>query len=47
MPQLEGSGQPLSMSEGIEPRGKNQMLMAESVHSVAYTPPPLSLKLEP
>jgi hypothetical protein len=35
------------MSEGIDSRGKNQMLIATSVHSVAYTPPPFALKPEP
>lgn len=35
------------MSDGILPRGKNQMLIAVLVHSVAYTPPPLALKPDP
>lgn len=35
------------MSEGMAPRGKNQILMASLVHSVAKTPPPLELKPAP
>lgn len=44
LPQLEGSGEELEISEGIEPRGKKKMLINDSMISVAYTPPPLSLK---
>lgn len=32
---------------GMWPRGKNQMRMATEVHSIAYTPPPILLKLVP
>jgi hypothetical protein len=39
VPQLLGSGLPEDMSDGMLERGKNQMVMAELVHSVAYTPP--------
>jgi hypothetical protein len=46
-PQYEGVGLPLVMSDGMLPRGKNQMLIAVLVHSVAYTPPPLALKPDP
>lgn len=46
-PQLAGEGVLLVISDGILPRGKNQMLMASLVHSVAYTPPPFELKPDP
>ncbi len=47
VPQVVGSGAPPEISAGILPRGKNQILMASLVHSVAYTPPPLALKPAP
>jgi hypothetical protein len=46
-PHVLGFGLPDAMSDGIDSRGKNQMLMAASVHSVAYTPPPFALNPEP
>ena len=39
-----GLGIPASRSEGVVPRGKNQMLMSLLVHSKTKTPPPLALK---
>jgi hypothetical protein len=46
-PHPAGSGLPEPMSEGIEPRGKNQTLMASDFHSIAYTPPLFELKPAP
>lgn len=43
VPHPVGSGLAELTSVGIAPRGKNQILMASEVHSVAYTPPSLSL----
>lgn len=39
LPQFDGLGVPVEMSEGMAERGKNQMEMWDDVHSVAYTPP--------
>jgi hypothetical protein len=36
-PQVDGSGLPLVMSDGIEARGHHQMRMPASRSSVAYT----------
>lgn len=47
LPHPLGFGLPLETSPGITPLGKNQMLMASPVHSVAYTPPPFALKPVP
>ena len=47
VPHPAGSGLLELTSEGIVPRGKNQILMKSEVHSVAYTPPLLSLKPPP
>lgn len=44
VPHPVGSGLAELTSVGIAPRGKNQILMKFEVHSVAYTPPWLSLK---
>lgn len=46
-PQDPGDGEPESMSEGMEPRGKNQTRMTSEFHSVAYTPPLAELRPEP
>ena len=46
-PHVAGFGAPLEMSAGVVPLGKNQMLIASLVHSVAITPPPLALKPAP
>lgn len=44
VPHPVGSGLAELTSAGIVPRGKNQILIKSEVHSVAYTPPLLSLK---
>lgn len=43
VPHVVGVGAPFVMSDGIEPREKNQTLMKAVVHCTAYTPPPLEL----
>ena len=45
--QFDGSGFPASRSEGVVPRGKNQILISRWVHCVAMTPPPFELKSVP
>lgn len=47
VPKREVSGLVAVTAVGMEPRGKNQILMAADDHSMAKTPPPLLLKLVP
>lgn len=47
VPQDAGFGESPVASCGTEPRGKKYIEIPVLVQSIAYTPPPLALKLEP
>ena len=47
VPQFTGFGFPEVISAGTALRGKKYISIAELVHSMAYTPPPLTLKPVP
>lgn len=47
VPKVDVSGWPEAIQAGMFAREKNQTLMASEVNSIAYTPPPNSLKASP
>lgn len=47
VPKVLVSGAPEAIESGIALRGKNHIWIAVEVHSIAYTPPPMALKLAP